>query len=289
MTGFGSATAESDGLRARVDIRAVNQRNLRLSVRSRPMLGPLEKRLRDAVGARIQRGSVDVYVELQRTAPSAEQLVQHGVARATVDAIRNLAEELGVDGELQPGDLLRVPDLFGASQDEPVDETEWELVASATERALEELDTMRREEGAALCSALRDQVAQVERFRTLAAEQAGTARERLRERLHKRVAELLEADSTGTSQQALEREVIFYAERADITEELDRLASHTEQFSAALDGARQLGKRLEFLAQEMLREINTVGSKCADTGIASEVVQAKLAIEQIKEQVANVE
>jgi uncharacterized protein (TIGR00255 family) len=286
MTGFGSASSEADGLSARVEIRAVNQRGLRCSVRSRPSLGALEKKLRDALTNSVKRGQIDINVELIRLTADPSALVNAGVASGAIEALRTLQNEHNLPGEVTLAEVVRVPGVFDAGQNTTVEEDEYAVIASALQAALSQLKEMREVEGQATREVLARHAESIEAFRVLAADQAPKVIERTRERLTARLADLSPA---AADTQALEREVAFFADRADINEELDRLTSHISQFRSTLSQGGEVGKRLEFLAQEMLREVNTTASKANDTEIAAASVEAKLAIEKIKEQAANIE
>jgi uncharacterized protein (TIGR00255 family) len=289
MTGFGSACRERDGARATVDLKSVNQKGLRLNVRSRPRLGTLEKKLRDRIGAALARGSVDATVELVRTAIDPGTLVNHDLAESGVAALRNLCERHGLAREVTLDELLLVPGVFDTRESETLEDGEGELILDALDEALEQVQAMRAEEGAALGRALGEHLDALEAFRRAAAERAPEVVEAVRARLVERLEELRGQVRDAIDQHVIEREVLVFADRADITEEIDRLASHIAQFRESLRAGGEIGRKLDFLAQEMLREVNTIGSKGNDTAIASATVGAKLAIEKIKEQAANLE
>jgi uncharacterized protein (TIGR00255 family) len=289
MTGFGSAAREAEGLRVRLQLRSVNQRHLRVNVRSRPGLGPLEKRLRDAVSRAYHRGNVDITVDLFRLRPDPQRLVNAGVAASAVEALRGLVREHDLDPALRVADLLQVPGLFDVGAEEEVSEADWPLIEAVLAEALRQATGMREAEGAAMAEVLADHAGTVGEFHAVCGEEAPAVIARLRERLRDRLLELGREMPDALDETALEREILFHADRADITEELDRIGSHLEQFRQTLQRGGEAGKRLEFLAQELLREVNTIASKCGDGRIAAAAVDAKLAIEKIKEQVANLE
>jgi len=289
MTGFGAATAERDGISARVEIRTVNHRSLKLGVRARPSLGEFEKDLRDRVGGVLLRGSVDVTIQLRRPPEVAISPEQTESARAAVEALRRLAAAAGLRDDLAASDLAAVPGLLEESLDRPLIAAEWAIAAGALDLALRQVDAMRAAEGAALGRVLEAHLADLEAYEAASRVAAPQVVERARARLVARIAELRAGNPAALDAQAIEREVCFFADRADIHEELDRLRSHVAQFREALRGGGEAGKRLEFLAQEFLREINTSASKANDAAIAAGAVRAKLAVEKIKEQAANVE
>jgi uncharacterized protein (TIGR00255 family) len=288
MTGFGSSLAQRDGRLARVEVRSVNHRSLKIAVRSFPSLGAFEKNLRDLVGEALHRGAVDVLVVLTRSAEASASALQEERARAAVATLRRLADQLGLKDDLTARDLAQIPGLFDEAWEPPVADAEWPFVAETLRQALAQVGAMRRAEGASLATALAGHLAGIEAFANEARLFAPRVVERTREKLQARIRELRPDGGTPQDAQALEREVCFFADRADIQEEVDRLQSHVAQFRKALQDGGEVGKHLEFLAQEFLREINTCASKAADAAIISRAVAAKLAVEKIKEQAANI-
>ncbi len=289
MTGFGLGTAEGDGHAVRVEIRAVNHRGRKLNVRSRPSLGPLEQKLRDRVAQTLARGAIDVYLSLARTPGDGAPPIDEDLGRGLVLAVRRLARSLDLGDGLDARDLLQVPGLFADLSDEPVAEAEWPLVETALAHALAQVARMRAAEGEATAASLKRLAEPIAAFVDFAGAQAPQVVERARARLQARLAELAPEGLRPADEQALEREVCLFADRADIHEEMDRLRSHLEQYRALLDRGGEIGKRLEFLAQEFLREVNTTASKANDTAIVTRAIDAKLAVEKIKEQAANIE
>ena len=287
MTGFGDGAATTDAFSVRVEIRAVNNRGSKISFRSRPPLNAYEKNLRDLISERLQRGSIDVNVTLNRHLdPEIGGQIEE-TARGAVATIRAIAKKLGLAGEVTVSDLLAIPGLFSESLNEPVTAEEWPAIERAAREALDKLCAMRAAEGRATADRLLEILKPVEDFQKLARERAPLVVERQREKLMARLAELGEV--RDVDQQSLEREMVFYADHVDINEEMDRLASHAAQFRATLAQGGEIGKRLEFLAQEFLREVNTTASKANDLTITAAAVDAKTAVEKLKEQTANIE
>jgi uncharacterized protein (TIGR00255 family) len=289
MTGFGAGVFETAdaGATARVEIRAVNNRGAKISIRSRPALNEYEKKLRDLIAEHLQRGSIDVYVSVTRQIDAGAGAALAANARALITAIRAAADELNLAGSLTVSDLLHLPGLFGESFNAPLSEAEWEAIAAATALALEQHCAMRETEGAATAARLLEIVQQLDDFRALAREHAPQVVARQREKLQNYLAEI--GAARDVDKQSVEREIVFFADRADINEELDRLASHCQQFRDTLAKGGEVGKRLEFLAQEFLREVNTTASKANDLTITAAAVEAKTAVEKLKEQTANLE
>ncbi len=289
MTGFGTAVSEDNALRVRVDVRTVNHRSLRMSVRCRGPLGAVEKRVRDALAAFVHRGQADITITICRLGFSPDAIVNGPLAKSAVDALRTAARDLDLDGGLTVSDLLQVPGLFALGSDEGLSEADWPLLRAPLEEAIAQVVAMRESEGSAAAAVLAEHAGQVRAFARLARSETDAVVDRVRRRLHDRLQEICPAGPTAADQQAIERETVLYADRADITEELDRLDSHLAQFEDTIVQGGEAGKRLDFLAQEMLREVNTIASKASGTAIAAQSINAKLAVEKIKEQTANVE
>lgn len=287
MTGFGVGASEAEGFSVRIEIKSVNNRGLKISVRSRPSLGVCERNLRELLTERLLRGSIDVYVNFERTGSGDACPIRAEAAREAVAGLRRLAEELGLPDNISAADLASIPGVFDHSAEEPATGEEWPIIEEAVRQALAQVEEMRREEGAKLASILAGLAAPLDEFLAKAAEFAPAALDRAREKLRQRLEEILPGSFTAADHQSLERELCLIADKADIREEQDRLASHLVQYRAALAKGGEIGKRIEFLAQEFLREINTTASKTNDTEIVQEAVKAKLTVEKIKEQCAN--
>ncbi|MDR1611845.1 MAG: YicC family protein [Planctomycetota bacterium] len=288
MTGFGASQVEADGYLVKMEVKSVNNRGLKIAVRARPSLGPCEKKLRDYLSAELRRGAVDAYVSVERPAAAAARPIRAEAARSAVESLRRLAAELDLADNLAAGDLAGIPGVFDLSAEEPLSPEEWRPVETALRDATGQVKAMRLAEGRALAEVLLGQAAPLEAFVAETNRLAPRALERARERLEKRLAEICPNGFSAADNQALEREMCLIADRADIREELDRLASHIAQYRQAIREGGEVGKRLEFIAQEFLREINTTASKTNDTGIVQGAVRAKLAVEVIKEQSANI-
>lgn len=287
MTGFGVGSAESEGMSVRIEIKSVNNRGLKISVRSRPSLGVCERDLRDLLTDRLRRGSIEVYVTFERIGATSSCPLRVEAAREAVSGLRRLAVELGLQDTLTASDLTSIPGVFEHSAEEPATREEWPVLREAVESALSQVEEMRREEGAKLAGILVGLAEPLDDFLVKTERLAPAALERARERLRTRLEEILPGNFTAADHQSVERELCLIADKADIREEQDRLVSHLSQYRAALSNGGEVGKKIEFLSQEFLREINTTASKTNDTEIVQEAVQAKLTVEKIKEQCAN--
>lgn len=287
MTGFGVADGPVKGGRLQLEVRTVNHRHFSLQLRLPPDVQPLEADIREALRRRLERGHLAVsgrwLVE-----PTRPPLVRVNLERAReiVAALRELQTALTLPGELDLGFISRQPDvlIFGERQAEPLSVTD---VLPILEHAVDAVLAMRLREGAALADELRRQLALITGH---AAAVTGRAPERLiaeRTRLRRAVSELL--DGRAPDENRLAQEIALLADRLDLTEELTRLQTHIAAAEAALRENAPVGRRLGFLGQELLREINTIGSKANDAVIAHAVIEMKGELEKFREQVENIE
>jgi uncharacterized protein (TIGR00255 family) len=288
MTGFGSAQVESERLRASVTARSVNHRFLDLSVHLSRRLAELEPEVRRLVQARVQRGKVEVSVQarLQQDDATAVQ-AQRPLIEGFVRAVREVKAEMGLAGEVSVSDVARFPGAF-ETDGEPAELGESRgALLMAIEQAIEGLDDMRASEGKGLADVIESALAAVDdaagRIATLSESEKGVRRDAL----HAKLAELRQ--ELGLEDSKLYQEVVRLVERADVAEEVQRLRSHVGQARGLLKERGPCGKRLDFLAQELAREANTIGSKSASSALAREVVALKAEVERLREQVQNVE
>ncbi len=287
MTGFGSGSRTIESTTIHFEIKSVNNRGLKVNVRSRPSIGTYEKPLRDLIGKKISRGSVDVNISISRESTIDNSLEVESIAKNTVDAIHNIASKIGIAQDLTAKDIFLIPGIFDNKSHDAVTEEEWENILKCATEALAQLIEMRQIEGEATARRLLELVQPVEVFRTQAIKIAPNVVERQMEKLKNRLSEL--DTIRPCDEQALEREVAFFADKVDINEEMDRLESHLSQFRSTISTGGEIGKRIDFLTQEILREINTTASKANDKDITTFAVNAKMAVEKIKEQAANME
>jgi uncharacterized protein (TIGR00255 family) len=296
MTGYAVVRGEFNGWTIRVSVKSVNHRFLDVKLRIPDSLEQFEHRLRQAVRERIHRGHVDVHVNVD-PGEAAPVHVNRELLKAYVNAAKELRKSTGTKVELDPVSLLRLPGVItGLASALPETEKEQEALGQTLEKCLQEalgkMDEMRRTEGRHLAEELRARVARIGEETEQVRHLVGTLRPAFSRRLEARLKELL--NGTGVEPSRLAQEAALLAERSDISEELDRLRSHLQQFSQLLDGAGEPGKKLDFLLQEMQREANTMLSKTpgvesealAITGLALEI---KAEIEKLREQVQNIE
>ena len=293
MTGFGEARFESDALALAVEVRAVNNRHLKVSVRGSEPYPMLEPELEKIVRKYIRRGTILVHVRCERNYRPQDFRINAIALRAYIEQVHEVCADMGW-GDRASHLLSQVLALPGVTQ-EPGDmgrpaDAEMEAVEKTLENALKNLDGMRKEEGRAMADELivhRDAIAaQMDRIR----QHCPAVKELYRARLKERIAQALVDCNVSLNDDNVLREVAIFAERSDVSEEVTRLASHLDQFRDVVvkedDGP---GRKLEFLTQEMFRETNTIGSKAGDVTISRHVVEIKATLEKIRELVQNVE
>jgi uncharacterized protein (TIGR00255 family) len=287
MTGFGLGEAPVGSGKLAIEIRGVNHRFLDVRVRLPRELGDLTSFVEQLAREKLARGRYEVAVRVDGVALGAPVLDRER-ARAAFQALRELRDELAPGSDVPLSLLGAIPDLFVSSVDREIDRLRG-AARAAFDAAVVALDTMRSLEGAAMRD---DLVKRLERVRQLARavetrapEVVETHRKRLRERAERlRAATELDLDPAR-----LEQEIVMFAERSDVCEELTRLESHCAQFAGLLASDDAIGRRLDFLLQELAREANTVGAKSPDAQIAHAIVEVKAEIERMREQVQNVE
>ncbi|MFH5803848.1 YicC/YloC family endoribonuclease [Alienimonas sp. DA493] len=289
MTGFGAGAASAGGTSVAVEVRSVNNRFLKVQTRLPDGFAEVEPRIEAAVRKRLNRGAVSVGVRLE----TAGQTGRLTLAVDVLDGYRADAEAYALaSGLAAPTDLaayLRLPGVVREEAADPGDPTaDAALVLQATEEALDALNAFRDREGAAMADELRGQIDAVRTHLSQVEARAPGLAEEFRRKLHARVSGLLAEAGAEMSPADLTREVIVYADKADVTEEIVRLRTHLDAFDAALSEDAP-GRKLDFLTQEINREINTVGSKANDADLAGAVVGMKGAVEKLREILQNLE
>ncbi|OHB82466.1 MAG: YicC family protein [Planctomycetes bacterium RBG_16_64_12] len=290
MTGFGEARRQQDGLAVWVEVRTINSRYLKLSIRASDGYGSLESRIESLVRKRIRRGTILVNVRVDRARAPEDYRINVGVLDSYRQQLQGFESRWNLSQPISPESLLLLPGVVSDDSTGSVDAgSDWPVIRETLETAIESLHQMRIEEGRVMaadleanCRAMAAGLDEVERRAPLVVE---TYRARLRERLNKTLAEF---DVTLDPADVL-KEVGLFADRSDISEEIVRLRSHLEQFEATMQAAGSSGRKLEFLTQEMVREANTIGSKASDVEISQQVIEIKSALERIREMIQNVE
>jgi uncharacterized protein (TIGR00255 family) len=291
MTGYGLGTSEVDGLKVTIELRSVNNRFADLKLRLPDELLPYEPELRRKVLVTVKRGRVEMDMRLTRGrgAGVAAVVLDRVVVEGALAALKELRHEYGVRGEWDLQTLVRVPGIFGgAEKRRTLDEAERAAVDRALDDALSALDAERQREGETLRADLVERIDRMDRHVAAIREKAGLVPEAVRTRIVERVGQLLAQAPLDPARVA--QEAAFLADRADVTEELVRLAGHLGQARSLLGGGDEpVGKRLDFLLQEIHRETNTIASKSADLEISRLTLDLKSESEKIREQIQNLE
>ncbi len=288
MTGFGKAEVVTKNIRCTAEITSFNNRFLELSVKLPRQLSSLEAQLRDLVGERVSRGKVNLYIGYDEIgANAAKYNINTDAIKAYYSQLKGIQKKLKIPGKVEIEDILAIPESYGASSESLDEKKIWPIVEKAADKALTQMSFMRGKEGAALSNDMAKRIDIIEMLLAQVAEESKSVVDKMREKLNKRIEEILQ--STSIDRTRLEQEVAFYADKSDITEECTRFASHNEQFKSAFKLQEPVGKKLNFLLQEMNREANTIASKSSELNIAKATLVMKEEIEKLREQVQNVE
>jgi uncharacterized protein (TIGR00255 family) len=288
MTGYGHAEHVSPAGTVRVEIRSVNHRYLDVSFRMSRELSAVEEKARALVSSRASRGKIEVSISVEwRCGGSRAVVVDTELARAYCEGLTSLASDLGLAPVTTVEILANLPDVIALRDRGDDPEGLWALVEPALAGALDNLEAMRAAEGGRMERDIVHRIGKIEQTIGEIARRAPDSVEAYRVRLSQRVAEML-AD-VRVDETRLATEVALFADRCDFTEESVRFQSHIHQFRQALREPGSIGKKLDFLTQEMNREANTIGSKAQDAGVSALVVEVKSELEKIREQVQNIE
>jgi uncharacterized protein (TIGR00255 family) len=288
MTGYGHGESDGGGAKISVDVNSVNRRQSDIVINLPRELSALEPRARQTVNERVARGRTNVSVTYDPSTNGARTLaLDRPLARSYHNAMRALQEELAVSGEITIGMVLQAPGVMRFSEESVVPDEVWPALEEALRRALDELVKMRTREGKHLAKDLihrlkvvRQSLKEVRRLHPAVAEKHRLV---LLERINKAGVEMEPND------ERLLKEVAFFADRSDVSEELTRLESHLTQFAHHLRKEEPVGRTLEFITQEISRELNTLGAKAGDPEISQHVVACKAEVEKIREQIQNLE
>ncbi len=288
MTGFGRGEAAENGLNATVEIKTLNSRFLDISIRLPQQLQQKELELKELFQKSINRGKLNVNVNLTQQ-DNAQPSIK--IDTTKVQFYANLLNEVrdvaGIEESIKVKDIISFGDIFISEEEDGDEQEKWDLVQKATFLAIENLMEMRNQEGGQLKNDLLSRIAEIEQSVSHIESVTEGRAEEIRKKLLDRIQLMVENENLD--KERLELEVAILVDKMDITEETVRLAAHLKFFKEAVDQPQPAGRRLNFLTQEINRELNTIGSKANDSGIAHHVVRAKEMLEQIREQVQNVE
>jgi uncharacterized protein (TIGR00255 family) len=286
MTGYGAATCASTHYRVTVELKSLNSKYLEVAFKLPRVYMKYEHRIRNQIAALMQRGKVTFLLNVEVLQADRRTLnINQALVKKYLTELQALAQSLDIDARVDIPLLLTLPEVI-PTEVEQEDPEEWSLIEQAVEQACQALLHSRNEEGQALGEDLKGRVAAIHQGLQVIQELAPARLEAIRERIGQSIEDIrhkVEAD-----QNRFEQELIFYVEKLDINEEIVRLTQHLLYFEELRQSEQNTGKQLQFLAQEMGREINTIGSKANDAGIQRLVVAMKDELERIKEQVFNV-
>ena len=287
MTGFSKTEAHESGMTANVEIKSLNGRYLEINCRTPRSLSHKEFELRDLVKKAMTRGNVFLNVTIDKDEATKPFILDSGIAAECYDTLKELRAKLKIKDAVKIDHVLQFSSDFFVKKDDDTSDLEWKLVSKAVKNALRSLNTMRGKEGRQI---LKDMNARMNKIENDVEELEKLGLEKIpaeRDRLRQRVAKLFESDEID--EQRLQTELVLIADKLDISEECVRMRSHLKFYFETIESPEPSGKKVNFLLQEMNREINTIGSKANDAEMAHIVVGAKEDLERIREQVQNME
>jgi len=288
MTGFGRAEGETSLGRVIVEVRSVNHRYCDINIKLPKRLGPFENRIKELIRSRVSRGRIDVSLRLDSLGEEKVQLsVDFDLAQQYYRVLHELKEKLQLKDEVTLSLLAGAKDLISAKEESPDIEPYWQEVLPILSQSAQSMDDMKRLEGESLGKDLQLRLGLIAKQLQMIKEQFPSRLKATLTRLHERLRSFLEGTEIDPSR--FQQEVAFLTERADITEEIVRAESHLAQFGTLLDGNEPAGRKMDFLLQEIHREMNTVSAKANDAEISQRVVEIKAELEKIREQVQNIE
>jgi len=288
MTGYGHYEYQDDDIRVSVEIKSVNHRYCDVYIRIPRQLSCFEDKLRTLITGRISRGKLDVFVNWENIGEGTKEVIlDEALARAYYNAMNRLAEDLGLREEVSLSLLARCPEILRIEKKEEDNDTVLNILQNSLSKALDMLVEMREAEGEKLLNSLLDICQSIENYRVMLLERAPHVVAEYKDKLSARLKELMDVNMVDETRVAME--VAIFADKCSINEELVRLKSHVEQFGDIIKDDSPVGKKLDFLVQEMNREVNTIGSKANDLNITKIVVNLKSEIEKLREQIQNIE
>jgi len=289
MTGFGRGEASSKGITVTVELRSVNSRYLDISFRLPQTLQDKEFDLKEQLQEHVERGKVNATVRVDKSDTGKPEITfNENLVAGYTEMLNNLRKAAGIEDPISLSTFLQFNDIFKSrEEDEETLKLIAELAKESLDSAAEELKTMRLQEGQQLENDLNQRLDHIEKMLNIIQQKTDGRAAKTKEQLLERINDLIDSDKIDPDR--LEMEVAVLVDKMDITEEIVRTQSHIKFFRKAVNNDNSVGRRLNFLSQEINREINTIGSKANDSEISQYVVQAKESLEQIREQVQNVE
>lgn len=288
MTGFGRAKCEYEGREYNVEIKSVNHKYSDVSIKIPRQISYLEEKVRKEILKKVSRGKIDVFITLQDYSEKGKNIkINKELAKVYISQLRELAEETGITANIDVIDISKFPEVLNISNEDN-EEIYWDELRSVLDTALDNFVAMRDTEGNKICDDLKVRMERIkEKVSKISSYSAGLVEEYI-VKLNARVKELMSTDVIDENR--LAQEIVIFSDKSSIQEELTRLDSHISQFLDLLsNGNSPVGKKLDFIIQEMNREVNTIGSKANSTKISEGVIELKTEIEDVREQIQNIE
>lgn len=288
MTGYGRGEAQGLHKQFTVEIKSVNHRYLEVFIRQPRQYAMLEENIRRFVQKFLQRGRIDIFIKVEELGEKKPEIkVDKEIAVAYHKSLKDLADNLQISPDINVFQLVSLPEVIKLEEIEDDIEQVWKILQIALAQGLEKLVEMRKTEGESLKKDLLQRVDLLHRISDLIYQRSPLVVEEYRQKLQNRIQDLLK--DYQLDENRLNQEVVYFADKSSITEEIIRLRSHFQQFSKSMTLDEPVGRKLDFLVQEMNREMNTIGSKANDVEIAQLVVDGKSELEKIREQIQNIE
>ena len=288
MTGFGRAKCEYEGREYNVEIKSVNHKYSDVSIKIPRQISYLEEKVRKEILTKVSRGKIDVFITLQDYSEKGKNIkINKELAKVYISQLRELAEETGITADIDVIDISKFPEVLNISNQDN-EEIYWDELRGVLDTALDNFVAMRETEGHKICDDLKVRMERIkEKVSKISSYSAGLVEEYI-VKLNARVKELMSTDVIDENR--LAQEIVIFSDKSSIQEELTRLDSHISQFLDLLsNGNSPVGKKLDFIIQEMNREVNTIGSKANSTKISEGVIELKTEIEDVREQIQNIE
>lgn len=289
MTGFGIGEYKDESYNISVECKAINHKYLDINPRLPRKISFLEDKLRLLVKEYLNRGRVDIFIKFETLKSSGVKL-QYDEELATQynDILRRIKDEFNIEEGISVNDIARFPDIITSTEGEDDEELLWRMLSEATEKSLEKLLEMRKVEGKKLEKDILERTELLEKYILDIEKYSDTVVDEYREKLNARIGEILE-DPSVIDESRLAQEVAIYADKSNITEEIVRFKSHIVQLRNTVKKDDTIGRKMDFLIQEMNRETNTIGSKSSNINITNLVIEVKSELEKIREQIQNIE
>lgn len=287
MTGFGRANYENDGRMYNIEIKSVNHRYCDISVKLPRSISYLEEKIKKEIASNISRGKVDISITFENNSSKGRNIkINKELAKIYIQELRELANENNINDNIPVTEISKFPEVL-VIQNVEDEEIIWKEVNTCLEEAINNFIIMRKQEGSKIKEDLKTRLSDIKQKVSKISEYSTRLVEEYVVKLETRIKEILKTDIVD--KERLNQEIVIYADKCSVEEELTRLESHISQFSNMMEENIPVGKKIDFLIQEMNREINTIGSKSGSLEITNLVIQTKTELEDIREQIQNIE